>query len=146
MALDPTHQIVVDIMHNGLEGNVEDHFHHILSLMKESAKSKPIPLPVFNHKSTRIKVDDPPFPDDMSEKEAKQVGHIYALLIAPLAGVDDAGAIVDHMVFDGSVTLLGCHLDSKNMKALKFVCGNPTLIPFKPKVPMDQAPRYYKKD
>ena len=143
---DPTHQIVVDIMHNGLEGNAEDHFHHILSLMKESAESKPIPLPAFDHKFTRIKVDDPPFPDDMSENEAKQVGHIHALLIAPLAGADDAGAIVDHAVFDGSITLLGCRLDSKNMKALKFICSNLKLILFKPKVPMDQAPRYYKKD
>ena len=143
---DPTHQIVVDIMHNGLEGNAEDHFHHILSLTKESAESKPIPPPAFDYKFTRIKVDDPPFPDDMSEKEAKQVGHIHALLVAPLAGVDNAGAIVDHAVFDGSVTLLGCRLDSKNMKALKFVCSDLKLIPFKPKVLMDQAPRYYKKD
>ena len=82
----------------------------------------------------------------MTEKEAKQVGYIHALLVAPLAGVDDAGAIVDHMVFDGSVTLLGCPLDSKNMKVLKFVCGDLKLILFKPKVLMDQAPRYYKKD
>ena len=143
---DPTHQIVVNIMHNGLEGNAEDYFHHILPLTKESAKSKPIPPPAFNHKFIRIKVDDPPFPNDMSEKEAKQVGHIHALLVAPLAGVDVTGAIVDYAVFDGSVTLLGCCLDSKNMKVLKFVCGDLKLILFKPKVPMDQAPRYYKKD
>ena len=142
----PTHQIVVNIMHNGLEGNAEDHFHHILSLMKESAKIKPVPPPAFDHKFTRIKVDDPPFPNDMSEKEAKQVGHICALLIAPLAGVDNTGAIVDHMVFYGSVTLLGCHLDSKNMKVLKFISSDIKLIPLKPKVLMDQAPRYYKKD
>ena len=96
----------------------------ILSLMKESAKSKPVPPPAFNHKFTRIKVNDPPFLNDMTEKEAKQVGYIHALLVAPLAGVDDAGAIVNHVVFDGSVTLLGCRLDSKNMKALKFVCGD----------------------
>ena len=32
------------------------------------------------------------------------------------------------------------------MKALKFICGDLKLIPFKPKVLMDQAPRYYKID
>ena len=51
-----------------------------------------------------------------------------------------------NVVFDGSVALLGCCLDGKNMKALKFVCSDLKLILFKPKVPMDQAPRYYKKD
>ena len=67
---DPTCQIVVDIMHNGLEGNAEDYFRHILSLTKESAKSKPVPPPAFDHKFTNIKVDDPPFPNDMSDRRA----------------------------------------------------------------------------
>ena len=81
-------------MHNGLEGNVEDHFCHILSLMKESAESKPTPPPAFYHKFTTIKINDPPLPDDMSEKEAKQVRHIHPLLVAPLAGTDNAGVII----------------------------------------------------
>ena len=143
---DPTHQIVVDVMHNGLEGNAEDHFHHILSLTKESAESKPTPPPAFYHKFTTIKINDPPLPDDMSEKEAKQVGHIHSLLVAPLAGVDDAGAIVDHAMFDSSVTLLRRRLDSKNTRALKFVCSDLKLVPFKPNVPVDQVLGYYKKD
>ena len=91
---DPTCQIVVDVTHNGLEGNVEDHFCHILSLMKESAESKPTPPPAFYNKFTTIKINDPPLPDDMSEKEAKQVRHIHSLLVAPLAGTDNAGVIV----------------------------------------------------
>ena len=143
---DPTHQIVVDVMHNGLEGNAEDHFRHVLSLTKESAESKPTPPPVFYHKFTTIKINDPPLPDDMSEKEAKQVGHIHSLLVAPLASVDDAGAIVDHAMFDSSVTLLRRRLDSKNTRALKFVCSNLKLVPFKPNVPVDQVLGYYKKD
>ena len=143
---DPTRQIVVDVMHNGLEGNAEDHFCHILSSMKESAESKPTPPPAFYHKFTTIKINDPPLPNDMSEKEAKQVGHIHSLLVAPLAGVDDAGAIVDHAMFDSSVTLLHRHLDSKNTRALKFVCSNLKLVPFKPNVPVDQVLGYYKKD
>ena len=49
-------------------------------------------------------------------------------------------------LIDSSITLLRCRLDSKNMKALKFICGDLKLILFKPKVLMDQAPRYYKKD
>ena len=133
-------------MHNGLEGNAEDHFRHILSLTKESAESKPTPPPAFYHKFTTIKINDSPLPDDMSKKEAKQVGHIHSLLVAPLASVDDAGAIVDHGMFDSSATLLRRCLDSKNMRALKFVCSDLKLVPFKPNVPVDQVLGYYKKD
>ena len=44
-------------------------------------------------------------------------------------------------LIDSSITLLRCRLDSKNMKALKFICGDLKLIPFKPKVLMDQSPQ-----
>ena len=129
-------------MHNGLEGNAEDHFCHILFLMKESAESRPVPLPVFDHKFTKIKVDDPPFPDSMCEKEAKQIGDIHTLLTAPLAGIDSAGTAVDHAVFDNNITLLQSHLNNKNTKVLKFICNDLKLLPSKPKVPVDQVPRY----
>ena len=49
-------------------------------------------------------------------------------------------------MFDSSVTLLCCHLDSKNTRALKFVCSDLKLVPFKPNVPVDQVLGYYKKD
>ena len=116
---DPTRQIVVDVMHNGLEGNAVDHFRHVLSLTKESAESKPTPPPAFYHKFTTIKINDPPLPYDMSEKEA---------------------------MFDSSVTLLCRRLDSKNTRALKCVCSDLKLVPFKPNVPVDQVLGYYKKD
>ena len=125
---------------------MEDYFHHILFLIKGSAEGRPVPSPAFGHKFTKIKVDDPPFPNDMCEKEAKQVGDIHALLVALLAGIDSAGAIVDHAVFDNNITLLQSHLNSKNTKVLKFICNDLKLLPPKPKVPVDQVPRNYKKD
>ena len=146
---DPAHQIVIDCMHNALEGNVQDHFHQILALTKESAKSKPVPPPAFKYKFAKIDIKDSFFPDDMMEKEAKQVRQIHLLLTAPLAGVDDTGAIVDKALFDNSITKLKHHLNGKNTKVLKFVCDDLKLVLFKPQVqlmsPMSN-PKNFKKD
>lgn len=146
---DPTRQIVVDCMHNTLEGNAQDHFRQILALTKESAESKPEPPPAFDYKFAKIDSKEPPFPDDMTEKEAKQVGQIHLLLTAPLAGVDDTGVIVDHALLDNSITLLDHRLAGKNMKALVFVCSDLKLVPSKPDLrsgTLVSNPRYYKKD
>lgn len=143
---NPTRQIVVDVMHNGLEGNAQDHFRNILSLTMDSARSKLPPPPAFQHEFEKINFESLPFPDNMSEDEAKQVGQIHLLLVAPFAGVDDAGTIVDRALFDSSVTLLRHRLDKKNTKPLKFVCNDLTLAPHKPNVPAGKTPRYFKKD
>ena len=136
---DPTRQIVVDVMHNALEGNAEDHFRYILNLTKESAYSKPPPPPAFTYKFTKIDITEPPFPNGMSDKDVKQVGQIHLLLTAPFAGVDDTGAIVDQTLLDNSIISLGRSLDNKKMITLMFVCSDLKLLPLK-------KPRFYKRD
>ena len=69
-------------MHHTLEGNVQDHFHQILALTKESTQSKPTPTPVFTYKFA-IDIEESPLPDDMTLREAKQVEQIHLLLTAP---------------------------------------------------------------
>ena len=125
------YQIVMDCMHHTLEGNVQDHFHQILALTKESAQSKPTPTPVFTYKFA-IYIEESPLPDDMTLREAKQVEQIHLLLTAPFKGVDDTVAIVDQMLFDDSITQLLHHLSGKNTKPLKFICGNIKLVPHNP--------------
>ena len=112
-----------------LEGNAQDHFRQILALTKESAGSKPEPLPAFIYKFVKIILENSPFPDNMTKKEVKQVEQIHLLLMAPLAGEDDAGVIVNQVLLDDSITLLSHCLGGKNMKALKFVCNDLKLLP-----------------
>lgn len=85
----------------------------------------------------------------MMEKEAKQARQIYLLLTVPLAGVDNTGAIVDQAIFDNSITKLNHCLNSKNAKALKFICNDLKLVLFKPRVQLEKPIRNtknFKKD
>ena len=97
-------------------------------------QSKPVPPPAFEYIFMKFDIKDPPFPSDMTEKEAKQVRQIHLLLTTPLAEVDDTGAIVDQALFDNSITKLSHCLNDKNTKALKFVCDNLKFVVFKLKV------------
>ena len=146
---DPTRQVIVDCMHNALEGNAQNHFRQILALTKESAQSKPAPTPVFTYKFAKVDIEESPLPDNLTLKEAKQVKQIHSLLTAPFDGVDDTGAIVDQTLFDDSVTRLHHHLSGKNTKLLKFIYGDIKLLPHKPNIqlaiPLSNI-KYFKND
>jgi hypothetical protein len=119
---NPTRQLVVDAMHCILEGHAHHHFRVVLGLTSISAATLP-PLEIaFSYKFKNIDIDDKPFPDDMNEKEIKQVSAIHVLLTAPLDGVNDSGAIVNQDDFQQSLNQLSKRLSSKNKKPLQFVC------------------------
>lgn len=119
---NPTRQVVIDCMHCVLEGNAQDHFRNILDLSLASAESKPATSPAFKHGFLMINPNRVPYPNDMTVKEVKQVEKIHGILTSPLDGVDAAGEIADELVFNESVKTLIKRLNSKNTKALTFVC------------------------
>lgn len=127
---NPTRQVVVDCMHNKLEGNAQHHFREVLGLTTASAKSNPPPPPAFSHKFTTIDVDDGgPFPDEMTEKEAKQVGQLHRLLMASLENVDQVTDLEDPVLLQSSLTQLSGRLAARNTKPLIFVCRDLKLEP-----------------
>jgi len=57
----------------------------------------------------------------MTVKEAKTINSIHALLMAPLAGLDNNGHIIDHAEYDASVQGLSKRLSNRNTKPLKLL-------------------------
>lgn len=126
---DPTHQLVVDAMHCILEGIAHHHFRTVLGLTSASAASNPEITQAFTHAFTKVDPDNIPLPDEMTVKEAKSVNGIHALLTAPLAGLDDDGCVIDHAEHTASVQSLSKRLSNRNIKPLKFVALDISVVP-----------------
>jgi len=128
----PTHQLVIDYMHCQLEGNAHNHFRNVLGLTMGSAHTKLETIPAFRHPFEKVDTRVPPLPDNMTEKEGKQVASIHALLTAPIEGVNEDGEVVDQTAFEDSWTDLSAKLLRKNMKPLEFVCRDLNSMPTNP--------------
>jgi len=137
---DPTRQLVVDSMHCLLEGLVGTHIRDILRLTSVAASEKDPVIPAFHHEFRKYVPGTQP---QLSEKEAKQVSQIHALLVAPIdikhtstiasslnsgtgSGADsDASSSYNMSVSDDSTNgfdILYKRIFAKNLPALRFVC------------------------
>lgn len=134
---DPTHQLVVDTMHCVLEGVAQHHFHVVLGLTDISATSKPVDTWAFTHQFTKVDPKDTSLPRKMTVKEAKTINGIHSLLMAPLAGLDNNGHVIDHMEYNASVQTLSKQLSNRNTNPLKFVVLDVGVMP-------RDSPRIYK--
>ena len=73
----------------------------------------------------------------MTVKEAKTINSIHSLLMAPLAGLDNNGHVIDHVEYDASVQILSKQLSNRNSNPLKFVALDVGIVP-------RDSPRIYK--
>lgn len=119
---DPTQQLVVDSMHNLLEGLIQNHFRFILKLTSNDV-STPEVLPAFafefKEPETYVPVDDEDVRmadlNDLDVNEIGQVRQIQGLLTASFA--------------NGGWENLGRRLSKCYFKSLKFVCDDLQLKP-----------------
>lgn len=115
----PTRQLVVDPMHNILEGLAQNHFRKVLCLTSAAAAA---PLPrarAFDYPFADVDTNESPA--GMSANAIKDVSKIHVLLMEPIQGVNENG-IVDMLAYEASAALLRTHLQTKNTISLKFVC------------------------
>ncbi len=115
---DRARQLVIDPMHNLLEGLAQAHFRFVLGLTTIEAKTIPPPLPAFEFQF-------PPLPDRahvplhpifvkdsgsfLNDKEIHQVSQIYSILQAQITDEDGLQSV-------------GKKLGSKNRSALEYAC------------------------
>ena len=65
----------------------------------------------------------------MTIKEAKMINGIHSLLMAPLAGLDNNGRVIDHVEYDASMQTLSKQLSNRNTNPLKFVVLDVGIMP-----------------
>ncbi len=122
---DPARQLVIDPMHNLLEGLAQAHFRSVLGLTTAEAKATPPPLPAFD-------INVPPFPDRhleplnpvfvkdsgsfLNNKEIHQVPQIYQILQAQITDEDGIKSVENK-------------LKNKNRSPLEYVCRSLGLRP-----------------
>ena len=75
---DPTHMLVVNLMHCLLEGLAQFQFHKVLKLTSASANAKEIPAQAFSFSFSPPPSAD--IPQDMTDNEVKQIKEIHTLL------------------------------------------------------------------
>lgn len=118
---DPTRQLVVDPMHNLIEGVGAHHFREVLGLSAKQAASKDDLPPAFDHffRSPLLERDPDyasrPPEQQLKEDAIKEVGQIHSLLLTSLDCRDDDAAL------EPALRTLAKKLMRKNKPPLLFV-------------------------